>query len=282
MPKRLLRHLVLPVAVLGLAAGAAGALAQGGGTAPGPLPPGQPPLNGLNPCANAIQAPRLRCPDLVMYRPYDLYYVRGGSRVRLRAGNTIVNRGTGPMELFGRRTGPSSMSVNQRIHRVGGGIREIRTLGHLFFKPIPGQGAYWKFRNAARFELWSTDPAGRPLNRVRIGAKLVYCLRDLNKRFSNRFSPRGPHFPGCGQDPRARTRTLGTSVGWSDDYPSPYPEQYIDVTGLRGRFAFFMVVDPLNQLFESNETNNRSPIVYLNLPPRGRLPRDRDPGESYP
>src|SRR3954469_11029735 len=108
MPKRLLRHLVAPAAVLGLAAGAAGALAQGGGTTPGALPPGQPPLNGLNPCANRIQARQLRCPDLIMYRPYDLYYARYGSRVRLHGGNSIVNRGTGPMELFGRRVGPRS------------------------------------------------------------------------------------------------------------------------------------------------------------------------------
>jgi hypothetical protein len=282
MPKRLVRHLIALAAVLGLAGGAAGALAQGGGTAPSGLPPGQPPLNPLNPCANREQARHLRCPDLIMYRPYDLYYARYGSRIRLHAGNSIVNQGTGPMELFGRRTGPRSMSVTQRIHRVGGGIRAIKTVGHLFFKPVPGQGAYWKFRNAARFELWSIDASGRPLRRVRIGAKLIYCLRDLNKRLYNRFSPRTAHFPHCGQDPRSRTRTLGTSAGWSDDYPAPYPEQYIDVTGLRGRYAFFMVADPLNELFESNETNNRSPILYIDLPPGGRLPRDRSPSEPYP
>ena len=37
---------------------------------------------------------------------------------------------------------------------------------------------------------------------MRIGAKLIYCLRDLNKRFSNRYSPPFAHFPGCGQDRR--------------------------------------------------------------------------------
>ena len=56
-------------------------------------------------------------------------------------------------------------------------------------------------------------------------------------------------------------------MGWSDDYPASYPEQWIDVTGLRGIYGFFMVVDPFNQLYESNERNNRSPIIYLRLPP---------------
>ena len=31
--------------------------------------------------------------------------------------------------------------------------------------------------------------------------------------------------------------TLGTSVGWADVYPSTYPDNWIDVTGLRGCFA---------------------------------------------
>jgi hypothetical protein len=103
---------------------------------------------------------------------------------------------------------------------------------------------------------------------VRVGPKLVYCLRDLNKRFSNRYSPARRHFPACSQNPNLQRRILGTSVGWSDDYPASYYEQWIDVAGQRGRFAFFHVVDPLNQLYESNENNNRSPIVYLDLPPR--------------
>jgi lysyl oxidase len=219
----------------------------------------------LNPCPT--HHPVLRCPDLVMRRPYDLRYERVGSRIHLRAGNTILNVGTGPMELLGKRSSARSMRVTQRIHAVDGTIWSFPTRGLLFFKHVPGYGTYWKFRNAARFELWSLDSAGNLLHRVRIGPKLIYCLRDLNKRFSNRFSPPDRHFPGCSQNPAARQRILGTSVGWSDDYPASYYEQWVDVTGLRGQFAFFQVVDPLDQLYESNEQNNRSPIVYLTLPP---------------
>jgi hypothetical protein len=47
-------------------------------------------------------------------------------------------------------------------------------------------------------------------------------------------------------------------VGWSDIYPSDYDNQWIDVTGLRGCFAFVMTVDPRHLLFESNEHDNSS------------------------
>src|SRR5438132_1412514 len=43
----------------------------------------------LNPCPT--HHPVLRCPDLVMRRPYDLRYERVGGRIHLRAGNTILN-----------------------------------------------------------------------------------------------------------------------------------------------------------------------------------------------
>jgi hypothetical protein len=60
-------------------------------------------------------------------------------------------------------------------------------------------------------------------------------------------------------------------VGWSDDYPATYYEQYLDVTGLRGRFAYAMVVDPDDHLQEINEENNRS-ATLVTLPPRnGRV-----------
>jgi hypothetical protein len=256
------------LAVLAVTMAAAGsALAQTGGTPPTP-PPGQPPQRADNPCLNPAQSPRLRCPDLVIWRPYDLFYTYTGNQVRLQAGNSIVNQGTGPAEFIGFRNGPRSMRALQRITGVDGRKRRFDTGARLAFKHIPGQGGYWKFRNAARFELWSVNGSGELVRRVRLGPKLIYCLRDLNKRFSGPNSPPRRHFPACGQNPNLRSRVLGTSVGWSDDYPSSYHEQWINVAGLRGRFAFFQVVDPLNRIHESNERNNRSPIIYLRLPPR--------------
>ena len=69
-----------------------------------------------------------------------------------------------------------------------------------------------------------------------------------------------------------REVTLGTSVGWSDIYPSTYDEQWIDVTGLRGCFAYVLRVDPLGLLYESRERNNVSQR-RVRLPFRGELSR---------
>jgi len=65
--------------------------------------------------------------------------------------------------------------------------------------------------------------------------------------------------------------TLGTSVGWSDIYPADYDKQWIDVSGLRGCFAFSMTVDPKNLLFESSDSDNSSRRLV-------RLPYPGHPG----
>jgi hypothetical protein len=62
-----------------------------------------------------------------------------------------------------------------------------------------------------------------------------------------------------------KSDVLGTSVGWSDVYPYEYPEQWIDVTGLRGHFAYAQIADPENLLIESNHKNDVSE-TYVSLP----------------
>ena len=50
--------------------------------------------------------------------------------------------------------------------------------------------------------------------------------------------------------------TLGTSAGWADIYPSAYPRNWINVTGLRGCFAYLHRADPENHLAEEREDDN--------------------------
>jgi hypothetical protein len=203
--------------------------------------------------------PRLRCPDLRMARPSDLWLDRRTRRGRalLRARNSIDSVGRGPVEVRGRRSGALEMKTSQRIYRRGGGHVDVRTGGELYFYFIPGQGRYWKYADPARFELWRLDRRGRRVARVRRGPKQHYCLRDLQRRHPRlRGSPRSPVYPACSQDGRRRRVTLGTSVGWSDVYPSGYHEQWIDVTGLSGCFAYRHIADPRNTIRESNERNN--------------------------
>jgi len=245
-----------------------------------------------NPCLDAEQRKQLLCPDLVMKKPYGLSLdrlIRPG-RVMLRAGNAIDNVGRGPAELRGVRSSPRYMHARQRIYRRGGRRRlSIDTGARLYFKYVAGQTRYWKFRHAAKFELWRLDSQGRRVKRLRRGPKVSYCLRDLQRTRPRARSPLRRVYPACNTSPRTRRVTLGTSVGWSDIYPAAYPEQYLDVTGLRGCFAYRHTADPRDGIYESNERNN-SAQVTVRIPFRPgpqRCPGRRskpapDPGPDSP
>jgi hypothetical protein len=232
-----------------------------------------------NPCERPLLD--LYCPDLTMSPPYNLRIDRKTERGRvlLRAANSINSRGEGPAELFGRRRGTYSATATQKIWRRGGGKMTVRTGARLAFKFIPGQGRYWKYRNAAAFEIWTVDGLLRPVRRVRTGPKLIYCLRDLQRTRAMPRSPRRRYYPGCSRNARMRTVTVGTSVGWSDIYPSTYHEQWIDVTRLRGTFAFKHIADPQNGIWESDENNNEG-VTIVRLPSGKAVSRRSPSGED--
>jgi hypothetical protein len=202
----------------------------------------------------------LLCPDLRIGPPSDMYMEDAGGRVLLRATSDVRSRGRGPIELRGRRDGHRTMRVVQRIYRRGGGHIDLRSKATLRFTDVGAYfgGSYWKVHELARFELRPVMPGGGLGAAVRTSPKLNYCLRDLERTRPGRASPGLPHYPACSQDPYRDRVTLGTSVGWSDIYPSDYDKQYVDVTGLRGCFAFQMTVDPMSLLVESNDRDNRS------------------------
>ena len=216
-----------------------------------------------NPCDTDA---RLKCPDLVMKPPYDIQVDRKTrpGRILLRAANSIDNVGFGPAELHGYRYAKYAMYARQRIVRQDGSRATFRTKALLTFKFIPEQGRYWKFRDAARFELWRVDANGQRIDpaAVAVGPKQIYCLRDLRR--TNPWVPGSPRrfvYPACNRSSRTQRVTLGTSTGWSDIYPFSYHEQWIDVTGLRGRFAYVMIADPRNGLHELYEDNNSAETI---------------------
>ena len=112
------------------------ALAAGPSQVEGPAP--EDPQPAENPCIGP-DAGRLRCPDLVMRRPWGIYSdrVTKPGRTLLRAGNAIDSIGAGPAELFGTRIGPRFMRARQRIYTRDGGRIEVdpdvaaATRGHL-------------------------------------------------------------------------------------------------------------------------------------------------------
>lgn len=225
----------------------------------------------INPCVQATWR-GLRCPDLVMKQPSKVTMDTVYGRRMLRSTSSIDSVGEGPIELDGRKYAPLLMHAQQRIYMRNGGSMLFDTPAILRFKQIPGQGGYWKLRDAARMELWSLDSKGRQKQLVRTSPKQHYCLRDLKRtRPAESGSPKSEKYPACNQDPGIDHVRLGTSVGWSDIYPDTYYEQWIDVTGLSGTFALVHIADPENLIFESDETNNAARrIVAL---PSGRVLR---------
>ncbi|MCW2955279.1 MAG: hypothetical protein JWO69_148 [Thermoleophilia bacterium] len=218
----------------------------------------------LNPCAGPSSG-LYRCPNLRMRTPFNLSLGRRDGRSILYSANSLDSVGAGPASLRGRKRAGDArfeMGANQLLHRRRGAPVQVDTGAELLFKAIPGQYRYWKWNGAARMELWRLDSTGRAVERTRVGPKTVYCLRDLERtRGSLPRSPRGRVYPACSQRATQRAVTLGTSVGWSDVYPASYYENWIDVTGLRGCFAYVHVADPTNAIYESNEDDNRSNVV---------------------
>lgn len=210
----------------------------------------------IGPCAEPGARAKLLCPDLKMRRPFDLWFSTTAGKLLLHAANDIKSRGLGPLEIRGKRITRSKMLAHQVIYRRGGGKVHRDPTGHLHFHPVPYQGSYWKYENAAHFELWRLGRNGEMLRRVSLGPKADYCFRDLERTKPSRRSPRSAVYPGCSQSSSIRRVTLGTSVGWSDIYPSDYDDNLINVTGLRGCFRFLQVADPLNEVSEMNEKNN--------------------------
>jgi hypothetical protein len=208
------------------------------------------------------------CPDLIMAPPDGLFVGRSPrGRTRLYATNHIINVGSGPLEIKGKRSSAREMKARQVIHRRG--LRPIVTpdAGELYFKFVDsGRGSYWKYSHAARFELWTLGKDGARGEMVRTGPKLDYCFRDLDR--VRGYARRSRYYPSCSQARGLASDRLGVSRGWADVYPSSYPENWIDVTGLKGCFSFIHRAGPLGKIAEENEGNNIG-FRHIRLPPRG-------------
>jgi hypothetical protein len=232
----------------------------------------EPDLGDTNPCNDLVLA--LNCPDLTMAPPGDLHVRRAGKGLRLLATNRIVNVGAGPLELRADHTGrPGTQGyqfaeATQVVRAKTGPAVFFPLAGWVYWKAIPGQGHYWKYWRAARFELWTLNPDGTRGQLLRTGPKLSYCFRDLRRVRSWQRTPRSRVYPACSQSFGRQDLRLGVSPGWADIYPSTYHENWISITGLTGCFAFVHRADPLGDLIEEREDNNIGQRI-IRLPPRG-------------
>ena len=145
--------------------------------------------------------------------------------------------------------------VFQRIYLAEGGFRD-ELAGEFTFHPTHG---HIHFDGYANFSLRESLPGGEVGNVVGTGAKVSFCLIDVEEYDLGlpNADPNGA-YGDCGQ-------VQGVSVGWADVYEANLDDQWVDVTGLPpGEYWLENVVDPDNRLLESDETNNTARIL-INL-----------------
>lgn len=231
----------------------------------------------VTPCTDPVRT--VACPDLVMRRPYGMRLLRTPTRRLLAATNAIVNVGAGPLEIRARRDpgGYGYRMVARQVLRPlvpGAPPMILPSSGQVEFYDTRTRGRYWKYEGAASFTLRPVSASGvvGPIRRT--GAKVDYCFRDLRPvtRLDGTGAypgtPRRRVFGACSTRARARVLTLGTSVGWADIYPWSYPQNSLDVTGLRGCFLYTLKADPRDELRELREDNNAGSVV-VRLPWKG-------------
>lgn len=177
-------------------------------------------------------------PDLRMAKLYDVQIRKSATgRKKLRFGTIVYNVGDGPLEVRGRaRAGSEMGEVYQWIaDDLGGGREDLNPAARMFYS---GDGHnHWHVQGFIQVQLWLK---GSP-STVKKLKKIGFCLVDLR-----RYSAPPPNTPsvraypgvGCGVQstqtigPPTRTKGMGISVGWGDDYGPQLTHQAIDITGM--------------------------------------------------
>ena len=203
-------------------------------------------------------------PDIVALRAQGLYIsVRSNGR-RLRFTSSLGNIGSGPLEVRPNQNQPcpaGQHNSTQIIYRDANGNGTYqprrdtgiarRRAGCMVYHPLHH---HWHFKATARYTL--LDPGAAEPVVVSARRKVSFCLRD---------SARVPEWMGSWSYPVtygacAKTTPQGISVGWMDIYQSFLAGQYLPLPKKLedGIYCLHTVVDPLDQLTETNNDNNSS------------------------
>ena len=207
---------------------------------------------------DAVNVSGLPLPDLQTLSPGNLQirYLADGRRL-LRFSNTIWNRGSAALEVFGQINPLTrAIEVHQRL-QVSGDTAVDRPIGRFVWHPSHG---HWHIEEFALYQLWSITPQGELDDLLSSSEKLSYCLIDTDTIDASTagFVP-ARTYRGCG-----RLRQ-GLSVGWGDEYASYLDGQAVDITGLPdGMYALVSTANPSRVLLESNYTNNTA-VLYLTI-----------------
>lgn len=188
---------------------------------------------------------------------------------QLRLTSAVANIGQGRLELRGGPVHGDKQDVFQRIYQDDGTFNDVLAGSFVYH----AEHGHIHFENFAAYRLRQVTPDGGVGDIVASGEKISFCLLDVERYAST--GPSQPFFLTCGQN-------QGISVGWADVYDRGLPGQSIDITGLAdGQYWLEVVVDPSNQIQESDETNNTTRIqINLQRPAGGSGPIAADAFEA--
>lgn len=195
-------------------------------------------------------------PNLQIFDPGDLHLVgsRTSGDLRLKFSTTIWNAGAGPLETRGAKNPETgALEVYQFFRTTAGRMTRGPRIGTFNYNHRHGHLHLEAF---ARYELWSLDDAGRPLELVALNRKVGFCLMDINPvNVGLRNAVRAPVYSGC------RADIQGISVGYADEYVAQLFEQDLNVSGLPdGTYALVTIANPDTTLVETNYADNVASI----------------------
>jgi Tol biopolymer transport system component len=208
-------------------------------------------------------------PDLDQRAPADLRVVQAGRRFHLGFASSTENRGIGPLEIRGVRGAGPTMRAHQVVAHRGGRRRVVRDVGRLRYEPHAPH-FHWHLKSFVTYTLHRA----RDFAAVAHDGKSGFCLIDRWGAVLPRIPGSGPpRFVGdckSGQ-PRARTVTQGTSVGYIDRYPAFFHGQELDLTRLPpGRYVLVHRANPARTMRELAYSNDAASVLLSLEWPNGR------------
>lgn len=199
----------------------------------------------------------LLLPDLQVLPPNQLFIEGVLGIKKIRFSTTIVNQGSGPLELIGKYNPETNkIQATQVIYTKDGKI-ETKEVGEFIFHP---DHDHWHFERFNIFQLWTYKPDGSLDQLLASTEKTSFCIQDLEMTSPKvTRTPKAIVYDLCNQEKQ------GISVGWADKYEADVEGQELEITDLPdGEYAVLSRVDPDNLIEETNEGNNFS-IAFILL-----------------
>jgi hypothetical protein len=209
-------------------------------------------------------------PDLDQRAPRRIEVALIGGRYKLGFESSVDNVGRGPVWLRGTRVG-RTMTVRQLVRVAGGGVESHVDAGVLRYT-WSSTHTHWHLLRFERYEL----RRARDFSLVARDRKSGFCLAD-HYGLARRTRPARPFFLGnCAQGaPSARTVEQGSSVGYTDRYPSHFHGQNVELAGVpAGVYVLVHRANPDRWLRERRYDNNTA-SVRIRLTRPGGVPKVR-------